>query len=733
MRSSGVILMLLILLAPINAQAQAASLQSGEHPNFSRLVATLPIGAAWSVEHRGRKVTLTVNQWTSGFDTSTVFTFIPRDRILELTQSEESLTILLGCDCRVAAFVERGRYLVIDVASAGVSLPIPFIEDLLASKAITALPTQSALATERTMNFGEAPLRSSPKVLQRMKIALSQEIGTAVTKGILLAKRPVNNSEEVDNEIDLDPSSLPLSKSENSFKETNQVNLLISNSRDKVQISTLPTKGLTSVDQPCVSDEEVDTHTWSNQRPFHLQVSELRRNLYKEFDEVDPEIAQRLAKLFLYFGFGIEARLVLLAEKAEKSNYQTLLAIAEIIDNGYMQDPGTFGSMKQCEGDIALWALLAKAELDTSEAISTDYAVNSLGRLPEQLRAIIAPEFAKRLRQYGDFETSEAALRTLSRVSNVKPASAAIIAAQLEAAKGDHEAASILLERVIAQNMPEAPEAIIALIDANFSNGVPVTAETARLVEAFAEELNDSPLGPELNRVNFLSLISNDEFHLASNFLEEPSITDQISNLRAERIFFVALTHRADDITFSQHALGISEKSIATMPKLDQLAMLGRLLSLGFTIEAEKLLAMLSDDPENTDQQLIATEIWLRLDKPLRAKSALTNIQSVLADQMRAKADEMLGRHESAHDLYESAGNAERASQNALLAESWSSPSIQTDPVLGPIAELARTTTLTDIGIDGMLSRSSQALAESASTRAALGALLEAPEVSLLD
>jgi len=111
-------------LAPTWAVAEPIPVRSGEHAAFSRIVTPIS-GTGWSVTQSGRQVTLSFDGFAKGFDLSTIFDLIPRDRIASATATLSELELNLSCDCAVSAVTERGLYVVIDVANTALALESP--------------------------------------------------------------------------------------------------------------------------------------------------------------------------------------------------------------------------------------------------------------------------------------------------------------------------------------------------------------------------------------------------------------------------------------------------------------------------------------------------------------------------------------------------------------------------------------------------------------------------------
>lgn len=116
------ILSMLATLWAISAQAQQLTIRSGDHPTFSRLTVPLPASQPWVAKRTAQGVVLTLSGFAGSFDMADVFRRMQRNRISDISVGEDTLVLVLDCDCDATAF-RSGPLLVIDVADSGTPLP----------------------------------------------------------------------------------------------------------------------------------------------------------------------------------------------------------------------------------------------------------------------------------------------------------------------------------------------------------------------------------------------------------------------------------------------------------------------------------------------------------------------------------------------------------------------------------------------------------------------------------
>lgn len=734
------------LVIPCATWAKTALVQSGEHADFSRLVTDLPPDTTWSVDRDGTKVSLQFRGHKDGFDTARVFEFIPRSRISDVGATEDTLTLSLTCDCNVSAFVHRGIYVVMDVAETGVELSAPVIERNAGTKqgAVSPVfgvnqlakwhntaPPNPALSSEPNQDAH----RSGPE-LKQMQEQLATELGLATTRGILdpRKKRPlVRNGQP---HIDIDRLPVPATDGQTDLpKDRTQDarrNMRISSSMDLPEAGQTGSNAFSLSGQNCSAGGSPDLGKWGTDDSFHKQIGRTRQALYGEFDTLNADAALQLAQLYLHFGFGAEAIQALRIEQYDRPQNGFLTSIAEILEYGRPSAPQELRQMLGCSDEATLWAILAFDALDIETIPEVEAALRALNRLPVHLRQIVAPLMVDRLRESGEVESAEKAIRSLGRLPDEMPTAGKLANAKLEVEKGDAEEGAKQLDQVVRKNAPQSPDALIAFVEAKLTTGHAIDPETVDLVAAYAKELQGSPIGNRMRHTHVLALARSLQFDTA--YREAAALGGEAGDeaaLELRQFLLSELTRNADDVVFLDHALKHSDRDILELDVQQRLALAERLIALGFAETSQRVIASIPDRPRDPRRQMLSARIAMALQQPFKAKAELIGIEGEAADLLRAKASEIAGVHEDAYAFYQSASDPEDARRSAWLAGEWDSASLAADPVLGPVAALTASRPVSSFELDGLLTRSSEQLEESALARAALTALLNAPELQV--
>lgn len=752
--------------APIGAFAQNLTVRTGEHENFTRLVAPIPLGGDWQVEQDGRKVTLSIDGFDGEFNTAGVFQLVPRERIISVISNPGMLTITLGCDCSVAPFVSRGRYIVVDVAEPGTELVgdplepnfnMPEKLDNVVTESIAFSDAPVTPATTRNETVIELALPLNPKrtrqstshrlkpvdlpgrfrtplpegeqtALQETQQRLAEELSTAATRGVLnlLPGRALRNwapissgaDEIVTEKRSARPTAAPESTNNMRVTSSNDIPILMRNSQEALSITGLV----------CASDIEVGVAHWADDRPFHEQIGEARQNLFGEFDKLDRKWAIKSAKIYIHFGFGAEALQILALDTTLAASEPLLVDLAHIIEKGSAPEHSSLSNLIDCETDVSLWAIIARENLDLDRVIDPRAALLALNKLPVHLRQFIAPALSQRLLSRGDTGAASTALRNLERLPSSLATAAKLAKANIAIDKGNFEKGARALEDVIDDNVAQSPQALITFVETQLAAKQPVDPETADLVEAFAKELKDSELGPALRRAHVLALVKSAQFDRAFAAISAlDGSTEETAAVELRLRVLEEVTIAAEDVVFLEYMFEQDSVDIDRLPTRSKLAIVTRLIELGFAGRAEPIIAGIPPRPYVTDRQILLARMALMLERPGQAIEAVADTQSNQADEIRAQAQLLSGAYGEASALFRRNDQSEAAVSAAWLADDLDRRTLSDDPVFGPVIALVDTPTEVTGSSAGMLERSDAALKESETARQTLQSFLAIP------
>ena len=97
-----------LVLAASAGAAQVVQFRSGEHEDFTRLVATLPTeDTNWTISGDGKFYTIKIDGDDLRLKTNTIFDRIPRTRLANFVANDArgEIELELACDCRIVSAI----------------------------------------------------------------------------------------------------------------------------------------------------------------------------------------------------------------------------------------------------------------------------------------------------------------------------------------------------------------------------------------------------------------------------------------------------------------------------------------------------------------------------------------------------------------------------------------------------------------------------------------------------
>ncbi len=744
--------------------AQTVLVRSGQHAGFTRLSIDLDRRSDFRVESNGKSIDVIFDDPQLALDTDPVFQRIPRDRILDVSyrKDQSRLRLKLGCDCTVKPFWHGKSLLVFDVSERK---PDPR-QDTEAdpsrapsSEPVSRLPVSPsemsnslAASLARQQLFPEpAPEEETPDAappvaqdeaqgradsIDLARDRLIKQVARATAQGLLsprdeLPRPPRRNRKQPET-----AEKTPIQDHSRTAGSVAQINLKAQSSMDRDFLAMLDRQALSEDGNRCLSDDMLAIEDWGSDEPFWAQIGPLRSALMAEFDRTDSQIALKLTRLYLFYGFGAEALQTMRMIEGQSEAKEILQAIASIMETGKAPNPNPLSGQMTCTGAAAFWSVMAQSDIAPGTAIDTNAVLRSLDRLPRHLRPHLGADLAGKLRQAGYDAAAETVLRALKRQQEDLPGGAQLVEAEINRAEGNIDAAREIMEDVVNANDEPSASALIRLIDTNIEAGHGVSYDHAILAGAYAQQFSGSAQEPELLRAYLEGLAASGAFDQAYKEFHRLSGTLPDDSQRAvERQLLKLLTTNADDITFLQYTLGQHAGNADHLEAENAYAIADRLLALGFAERAKRFAFAQTEAPDTQDSRLLRARVALALGQPKLAQAELAQISGNEAEKLRADALSQLGEHTAAAEIY-----ATLAEHSLALRESWLAEDPQTLTSLGDssLADLAAITGSFDTGSPapdttdnkadekGILAQNHALIEESTATREALAQILEA-------
>ncbi|MBT8156084.1 hypothetical protein KMP13_19915 [Epibacterium ulvae] len=423
----------------------------------------------------------------------------------------------------------------------------------------------------------------------------------------------------------------------------------------------------------CYADMEVAVHRWGNNKPFSVQISELRYELVMEFDEFDEEKILELAKTYLFFGFGVEARstLSLLQEgPGTPGNLSVLLAMADILDGKPMPINSVFAGQQACEGHSAFWSALANGEI--KKDANTDAIQQAYAMLPVHLRVHLGPRISTLFSQLGEKHMAEATLRSVERTGVEDVPEINLAEAALAELDGDTDAVVEELAEEVAERSENTPKALIDLINLHYEERRALSPDVPELVGSYELENRDTEIGAELRLAEVISLALEGRFEESFEELERLENQDgPVAKAEALEPLMTLLTERASDVNFLHYGLTFSEEAsqAEATPVADLMAR--RMLDLGFASHARTLLQKDALKEPTTDRQLMLAEAAVSLNEPKKALEELEGLKNTVANRLRARAFWLDGDYTQASQVLLEENETDEAARGFWLSENY--------------------------------------------------------------
>jgi hypothetical protein len=708
-------LLALLLAVAGPAAAETAQVYSGEHGAFTRLVVELPSESDWTVGRTPSGYAFAVKQGVQpDYDVTGVWQRISRSRAsaLQVDPDTGALLLSLGCECHVFPFEYRRGAVVLDIKPgpppAGSAFEAKFhqVVDLDSTVEASANETRSASynwlsvppvsATRRPVDF-TLPLATGEVSLEPLRDALLEQIARGAADGVVDMGLP-NPAESSGDDVS---DALPWS----SIMLGEHPGVLVSDPDSFVASAR-------SVDS-CPDEGLLDISEWGGEgSPIDL-LATARSGLFGEFDVADPKAVLRSVQSHLFLGFGAEAaQFAGLSGAGQDDDVLSLYrSMARIVDGE--TDPSTpFATMLECDGPEALWAALARDRLPAGQGLNRDAILRSYLGLPPHLRAHLGSSLAEKFLALDDPGAVRTIRDAMERTPHIDAVAVALLDAESNLHEGNPGAARSHAEEAITLE-GNSVDGLVTLVEAHFRTLDPIGAEVAEALISGRRELGDTELAEEVDRAIVLALALSGQTEAAFESAEAAGKT--------HADLWRIVLERATDNNFLRHAVlpgGTQPPKVA--PELG-LKISRRLLALGFPDAGLSWLGTVvpTDDP---DRRLTAAMALLDTGDAPRAVSLLAGLAGPEVAAVRAEALIAVGDLTAAREALAANGQTEAAARTSLWQEDWSALYPTAPEVWQIAAEVTRPTE--PEAATGPLGRGAQAIEASATSRAAIEALL---------
>jgi len=405
-----------LILWAAQVAAQGVSVQSGEHETFTRLVLDIGPDRSWTLVEEADGHRLSLDPVAADYDLLDVFRTIPRERLSDLRVVDSDLILDLACDCPIRTERFQQRYLVIDVLDIPADAPraetAPIVEPGVGlannPRSQAELPDlmELVLSDPPAPHMNNAVRPSDPTPPPAIDIAeaaliMAEQLARATASGLLESEsgRPFS---------DADPLGEDTPRDEGENRSAEPDNAAPMSPDLPPDWPNVPLRAETAIDaameqalapQPqqnrlSCSGRPMGIADWHTGGPFGPAIGQLRRHLFDDRDRLDRNAATDLARHYLYYGFGAEARYWL--TRADTAP-EDLLILASLVDDTEGPRFPAISDPIICSEDELLWRYLSGALTPEMIGEEASRLQRATAALPTPLRDHLAPRIARRL------------------------------------------------------------------------------------------------------------------------------------------------------------------------------------------------------------------------------------------------------------------------------------------------------------------------------------------------
>lgn len=700
-RRIGMSIALLTWAAPGSA-AEGGPIRGGEHDAFSRIVLLVEPTTEWSLESGSGRATLYFPGRNLDFSTDEVFDRLPKTRIREVDVRIEprgtKVSVELGCDCRVSTAFVSARYLALDVSereAGSADIPAPEVEvespgDRLRRESAVVTSAEDVLIQqiERAANQGLIGLSTGRETEDEDgRVWLPTTLGSLADT--MPPSPPARPGSIADAQMPLAGDSASPSPMTENLIDRDQITAMTVFDRDGHNVVKKLGRSIPAPE--CLPDERLAVAQWSEGGSFAEQSGELNRRMIREFDAVDTEAMVALVRLYIYFGMGAEAEMVMRSFGYQGVHRALLIDMARVVDGRPASPYGPLARNTACPGAHGLWLATSGAApvFHSSDHFLTVHA--AFASLPRHLRTLVGPALINGLIDVGKLPEARLIYETAVRPGHVLAAQMKLAEARLIAGEGSPRAAIEALNSLIEADPHNHLEVLTELVTLALDNQLPIPDRTLTDLNGALTVHRDTHQEPQLRLLLARTHAAREDLPAAmaeiraskAKFPERPefemiavSIMSQAEPARNSPATYAEIMLAESDLIPEQPEYDAARAQIAT-----------RLLALGLPQLAADIVAPAAArvDPA----RFLLAEANLRLGRTDLVRLVMSGMESPRAAALIARSEAIDGNFDAARGVLKGAGMSRAAEQYAWPAGDWQGTvnAAREDPARAAMAE----------------------------------------------
>jgi hypothetical protein len=412
----------------------------------------------------------------------------------------------------------------------------------------------------------------------------------------------------------------------------------------------------------CLPTSVSDITSWAESEDFSNEIGRLREGVAHASNMELDEKRLALAKGYLYFGFGAEAKETAALLDENHPSLPILTLIADTVDNGYARGSAAISDQLTCEGSVGFWAYLSGSDPNLDEnTLNASSIMRYFSKLPAHLRHHLGPILAEHFRQANRPDLVESVFRLTEATGLVDSAELSLAKARHESDEGNLTDATEDRGLIVSSGSHAAVRALIDEVVQAFTYDLGFPPEKTRLLEGYMLEHRYGDLSADVLWATVVSHGLNSDFSAAFRVLSrQPGSPPD----RVARDLLALLSKNGNDESFVNYAATelFSKSSFWASPS--GISAANRMLSLGFPDVARSLLTQKSDVPHENDQRrMVRANSFLAEGSAREALREIIGASGGAANEIRAAAYEQLGDFSAASEIRRELGDAEEVSR----------------------------------------------------------------------
>lgn len=676
-----------------SAWAERVIVRSGDHEGYSRLVFHLSQRVGWTLSGVKNQRKLLINQKGINWDISDVFERMSKLRIVDIRimpGGKNGLLINLDCNCQVETFWHGKSMLVLDVKDSdiqvdiGVNKNVPLvIEGQYAD--FSAPPLSQRYHSYNPNAFQKTSLQILSTALnttldENQDANHLYKLGVSSNKGVIInqlrraelldlikLKKIAQGHLTYENKINSD-SNTQIQKNERSIESFDHPfqNISLSLSSGQLLADQSPLENhQNNIENDCIAHEILSVEKWGNLDPFTNQLSHLRKRIMRRNLDGGGLENLEIAKLYLYFGLGAEAKQLLKNINIDESLRNVYIAISEIMDESTAKF-NVFDDQFHCDSNVALWFILSAKKDSLKSLLNHDAALRALVRLPIHLKKQLGPKLVQNLLEMGQSSASDRFQQALRGVIN----SENIRSPYNKSTTRTRKEIEDNLSSLIIENNEKSLPALIEVIDRYLDDTMEIPLVWVDLVGSYAHEQRNNNIGELIKHTYVRSLAAAGLYDLA--FFEFSKLYPDGDNnyIKRSADLLASYTVRlADDIIFLKHLSHRGKYSNFKISDSVENEVATRLLGLGFSSEALEYTYEKSEQAHQDTRRLIRAKAALTLSKQIDKIGTVDDLQSSPSDILSNESNQSEQQHDNASSKHPKISGDSLLSRNSSVEE----------------------------------------------------------------